>query len=365
LASAEYFDGTTAARRAVVVSLTERDLLVHDLAGNALAAWPIGQLRRIDQIDGVLRLTDGVGEARLALADAALIAALTARAPQLRPAKALSPRGLRTAAIIAACVVLALAGGLIALPRALDALVFASPRAWERPIGTAGMRQLVGSDGVCVGEAGRRALDRLLVRLAGRWASEIDLSVIVVDASTVNAFALPGGQLAILRGLIDQATTPEEVAAVLAHEIGHAIERHGMRKLARAYGLALVASLVSGGVVADIGASLIESTHSREFEREADSLAHDMLVEAGISTSGMADYFERQSNVRGMPGFVDLAYFRSHPTDRERADAARRRARSGSPALTSDEWRAVRTICEHTVSVRAALGLDNGGEGLP
>ena len=69
----------------------------------------------------------------------------------------------------------------------------------------------------CTGPEGRAALDAMLTRLSGGQALQYDLEVQVFDHKMVNAFAAPGGQIVVMRGLLDSATGPDAVASVLAH----------------------------------------------------------------------------------------------------------------------------------------------------
>ncbi len=75
------------------------------------------------------------------------------------------------------------------------------------------------------------------------------IRLIAVNSPQVNAFALPGGVIVVLRGQIEAATSPEELAGVLAHELGHVVARHAMVGAVSEYPVALTFSLLFGSVL--------------------------------------------------------------------------------------------------------------------
>ena len=108
--------------------------------------------------------------------------------------------------------------------------------------------------------------------------------------------AAPGGQIILTRGLVQTAGSPDEVAGVLAHELGHALELHPETGIVRAMGLAAATQLIfagSAGTVSNVGMVLTQLRYTRIAEREADAHAVRMLKGAGISAKGFGDFFER------------------------------------------------------------------------
>ena len=149
----------------------------------------------------------------------------------------------------------------------------------------------------CETPASRAALDRLTQRLTAAASDKpLDVRVVMLDWSLVNAFAVPGGQIILTRGLVQRAGSSDEVAGVLAHELGHAIELHPEAGLVRALGLSAAAQLVfagSTGTATNIGLLLTQLRYTRVAEREADAHALRILKGAGISAKGFGDFFER------------------------------------------------------------------------
>ncbi|MFH1202371.1 MAG: Maf family nucleotide pyrophosphatase [Candidatus Omnitrophota bacterium] len=141
----------------------------------------------------------------------------------------------------------------------------------------------------------------------------------VLDDKEVNAFALPGGFIYVNRGLIDEIKSDDELAAVLAHEIGHVVAKHSIKKLQAMMGYSVLAILaaqasspgLSQGV--DLAFLTILTGYSREDELLADRLAVKYTRLAGYNPSVMVDFLERlkEINQKKPPG--PKSYYRTHP----------------------------------------------------
>jgi beta-barrel assembly-enhancing protease len=213
------------------------------------------------------------------------------------------------------------------------------------------MKQVLGGGEatlVCSNPAGLAALDKLRQRMTAGQGLQYDLNIQVFDHPMVNAFAAPGGQLVILRGLLDEAGSAAEVAGVLAHEIGHVEARDPTRLAFRAVGSAGILSLVlgdatGGSLIAVMGDQLLSASYTREAEAAADAFAHRLLNATGIGTAGLAAFFESLDG-KG----IDLPeYLSSHPATPGRAAAAL--AADGQlhePALSDADWAALQAICD-------------------
>jgi beta-barrel assembly-enhancing protease len=165
---------------------------------------------------------------------------------------------------------------------------------------------------------------------------EFQYSFEVVNASDLNAFALPGGFSYVNRGLIEAAKNEGELAGVMAHEISHVALRHGTAQATKAqkyqYGaiggqvLGAILGGVLGGVVAQgsqigLGATFLK--FSRDYERQADLLGAQIMANAGYDPRDLANMFqtiERQSGGGG-PQWLS-----SHPNPGNRYEAINREA---------------------------------------
>ncbi len=191
----------------------------------------------------------------------------------------------------------------------------------------------------CDGGAGRAALTRLTARLLPAALPE-PMAVTVVDNPEINAIALPGGHVALYRGLLDQAVSADEIAAALAHEIEHIAFQHPNQNILRDSGPAVIARTLGSdaGEMADL---TVLKRGTKAAEAEADGGAIELLAAAEVSTQGAADFFARQAKANG------AGFNTSHPSDALRAERFAKAARSGiDPALKDADWQALKTICK-------------------
>ncbi|KQN25886.1 hypothetical protein ASE86_06750 [Sphingomonas sp. Leaf33] len=241
----------------------------------------------------------------------------------------------------AACAIVAV--GVVAIGLAAPAWVArAVPMAWERRLGDA----MVGDFGtrLCRAPAGRAALDGLVRRLS---PDTDDLQVSVTAVPVVNAAALPGGRIVIFEKLLTEARSADEVAGVLAHEIGHVHNRDVLAAMARQAGIGVVLASFTGDVGNTLG-TLIAARYSREAESAADAYAILTLGRARISPLPTARFFARLATIEDRMPQLAFGYLSSHPLSTERRRRFERAAathRDDRPALTAAEWTALRRIC--------------------
>jgi len=158
-----------------------------------------------------------------------------------------------------------------------------------------------------------------------------DFKFHVVKDESLNAFALPGGHIVLNTGLIMQAQRPEEILGVVAHEIAHVTQQHGIRNVLEGAGLYVILTSLFGdvtgiaAVLMNNSAFLLKQQFSREFEREADALAVQYLVEANIDPSGLHAFFARLQAMEEASGMNEitetLSILSTHPATSERMDA--------------------------------------------
>lgn len=123
------------------------------------------------------------------------------------------------------------------------------------------------------------------------------------DTKTVNAFALPGGQIFITQGLLNKLQDEAQLAGVLSHEMGHVIERHSAQQIAKrelgqtiVYGVGVGASSSQGGydpmVIASVVNEMIQLRYSRHDESQADIWGIKLMTEAGFNPRAMIQVME-------------------------------------------------------------------------
>lgn len=152
----------------------------------------------------------------------------------------------------------------------------------------------------------------------------------VFDAEAINAFALPGGNIGVYTGLLDVAVTPDQLAAVMGHEVAHVIAQHGNERVSQqfavAQGLELINALAGEtsatqktlmgllGVGAQVGVLL---PYSRLQESEADKLGLDYMARAGFDPSASVELWRNMAQASGEqpPQFLS-----THPSHGARID---------------------------------------------
>jgi len=170
------------------------------------------------------------------------------------------------------------------------------------------------------------------------------LEVHIVKLPVVNAVTLPGGRIVLFDGLVQAARSPDEVAGVIGHEIGHVRNRDVMESLLRQVGL----SVLLGGMQGDIGGytnALLAASYSRAAETRADAFAAQLLKDARIAPGPTADFFRRLGGKSDKAERM-FAYVASHPVSRDRAARfAKGASGATTPALDARQWQALRAMC--------------------
>jgi predicted Zn-dependent protease len=202
----------------------------------------------------------------------------------------------------------------------------------------------------CENPEGKAAFVKLvdMLRQAGDVDATADAAVISND--TANAIALPGGKIYVFEGLLAKAENVDELAGVIAHELGHVKNRDGLRGLIYTGGTSFLIGLLFGDVTgssAIIFASqeLFQASHSRDSERSADQTTIEVMRKLGRSPKPMGEFLLR---VTGKEKGKGLALISSHPLSEDRL--ARMSQQDASPTapplLSADEWAALKAICK-------------------
>jgi beta-barrel assembly-enhancing protease len=152
-----------------------------------------------------------------------------------------------------------------------------------------------------------------------------------VNSKQVNSFALPGGQVYIYRGVIEEADDEAQLAGVMAHEISHVALRHGTNQATRqemSSGLfGILGGMVGGGsvsaITSQLGGGVIAGSvlvkYTRASETQADILGTQILYDAGYDPRAMAQFFENAENDSKKKGRV-AALFADHPVPERRIE---------------------------------------------
>jgi Zn-dependent protease with chaperone function len=364
-----FTDGKTASSEDVNVRLTSRGVEIHRSASTEPLIWPYGALHVAEplnkhSIDALLTY-DFMTGATLFVPEGTFARRLAIEAPHLT---AKAQRWRHTMPWIwAACAVL-LISSLVWLADLQPSRAIARmlPDSAREILGRKTVESMSEGRRTCNAAAGLAALDQLVARLSKASGSDRPFKVIVVDWSLLNAFAAPGEQIVLTHGIISKAESADEIAGVLAHEMGHGIEMHPESGLVRAIGMMAAIDLLlggSGGTLANFGALLAQLSYTRDAERVADKHAVRTLREAKISSKGFARFFKRMQEIENeLPigkAITEINILRTHPLTEERRRAVEREPDYPStPALSAERWKALKDICKPPPAAPAELPKD-------
>jgi len=216
--------------------------------------------------------------------------------------------------------------------------------------------------------------DRLMVAAIARGELNPEINerfawrILLGRDRSVNAFALPGGYMGVLCGLISVVGSKDELASVLAHEMSHVTQRHISRLMANQSKTTplFLAGMVLGALAASKnpqaanamitgGAALQAQTQlnfSRAMEREADRVGYQVMTQAGFDGRGFAGMFEKLQQASGFNDSGGYPYLRSHPLNSERiADMRSRMPLTGGAAARTP----VGSIEDAMISARSRI----------
>ena len=211
------------------------------------------------------------------------------------------------------------------------------------------------------------------MRIASLAPRRLPYRFYVVNSSTQNAFALPGGPVFVTRGLLLMIENESELAAVLGHELGHTNRRHHARYLEKVLGLSLIlrvtSALIGDGSLssqlliqaANIGASLLALKFSRDQEREADAFGVEIVSKAGYDPRGFIGLFEKFRKVQKER---PPAWLSTHPLPEERVrnvSSMVHRLRKPNMRVDSERFRRVK---EKLLKTKGSFDLYEEGKRL-
>jgi Zn-dependent protease with chaperone function len=348
--AATFFNGRSNRKRSSTLSLATAGLeIVED--GVLVDVWPYASMRRADGPRELLRLRSvtALPLSRVEVADPALQAAIAARCLSLDLGEARQTWRIIGWSLGAVTSIVLL--GVFVVPIVADRLVPFVPQAFERRLGEAVDKQAEAIFGGkrCSGAAGQEAFSSLVDKIKRAGGVDIELNAAVLASRTPNAFALPGSGVFLLDGLIQKAEAPDEIAGVLAHELGHVKHRDHLRQLIQTGGTSFLFGLLFGdvsgaGAVVFASRTLLNASYSREAEQNADDFAVDVMHKLGRSPKPMGDLLLRVTGAQANKNYTILA---SHPMTEARREAMIEgdRPSTGAELLSPAQWQALKTMC--------------------
>ncbi|WP_445370747.1 M48 family metallopeptidase [Methylomonas sp. HW2-6] len=233
-------------------------------------------------------------------------------------------------------------GGYAALHYAAPLIADLIPYEWEQKIGEVAFEHYQTGKRTIADQTVTDGVNAIVNRIDQFDGAEIAYQVAVVDADMINAFAFPGGYVVVTTGLIENADNPEQVAGVLAHELTHVLQRHGMRKLVRQAGMGVLIGIVFGDVsvlsqLIELSSQLDSLSFDRDQERRADDGAIEIMTAAGLSPQNLAAFFKKIQTADTLNGSIPVL-LQTHPLTEERIQRVTAAAEPAQPFLFEMDW---------------------------
>jgi beta-barrel assembly-enhancing protease len=357
--SATYFDGESARNRTVDVNEDGINLTFSGI-DTPYTSWSIKGLHAIDAPASgqPYRLThEDKSGARLIIRNDTFIKTLVSRSSHLK-----GGYSGRDIAHIFGWTIGGLAAvfglGYVAMVLLPDKVAHVLPETWRDRVGSQMESAMAEGAKQCHSTAGDAALSTMISNLAQGQPDLPAISVHIYDIPILNAFAVSGGKIIMTREILAKADGPDEIAGVLAHEIGHVAHRHPEAQLVRLTGMQVLGSVFTGSNGGDMTtniaflATILKFT--REAEAEADTYARDTLVKSSIDPLGLKRFFEKIQKLEGGSGDKSSAFsklggiFSTHPGTEDRMKLIEPLPAGvvAKPSLTNEQWLALKDICK-------------------
>ncbi|MBO6562341.1 MAG: M48 family metallopeptidase [Nisaea sp.] len=291
-------------------------------------------------------------DSRLIIEEAWAVEAIGRQAPQLLERGRERWRHTGIAAGLSLGVLTLIAGLYFFVPPVTDRLARAMPWSFEavdRPE-LDKLALMIGKR--CAAEEPNRILRGLVEDLLKTAAFPHPITVDVTSSKMVNALTFAGGRIVLLRGLIDKARSPNELAAVIGHEIGHVVHRDHTERWMRENALSAASVLLFGfDGTNTIGQTVFETglslSYSRGSEQDADRYALRLLNRLDLDPAGGAEFFERMRGKGDLSGLLP-GYLSTHPDSDGRAVFFREQGTGTKQALSPEDWLILKRICDKT-----------------
>jgi predicted Zn-dependent protease len=363
-----FYDGETADPKSVTCLIRGNAfagfLEVKDVVlDHKIAYWPLDSLVPVPARKGELHLssTSAPAGARLIFREQKIAERVHQKLPMLsRFHRRRRARQFRTITLASAALASVVGAYLFGVPLLAGRIVMLIPPETETGFGEkivvqmASALQEQGGLQLCdpnPDSVANQAIQRFAREAVAGTGTPFEVNIAVAANSIPNAFALPGGQAFYFKGLLIQTQTADEFAGVMAHEIGHVVNRDGMKQLVASAGTGLLVGFVLGditgiSIAAGLGTALIETSFSREAERKADEFAFGVAQRLSFDPTGLADLLGRiaddDANSRA------FALLSTHPLTQERRAALENMGPvdiAVSPAFSQTEWQAIKNMC--------------------
>ncbi|MGD9592710.1 MAG: M48 family metallopeptidase [Candidatus Berkiella sp.] len=349
-----FFDGKSLKPLDVTVEIQDKQLLIKVAMSDIIYQWHYDRLQVMepphDNRDIVLGYKDQLG-ARLIVKERQHYDQIIKKIPSKHVKLSSVNHPWHKLMVVAISCSVLLVILLFGIPIGAPFIAQIVPQKWDDKLGQYVIKAMSDTGQECVAQSGEKALKQMVKRLSKGSNVSFDVKVVKSTKDNINAFAVPGNHLIIFSGLLDFAQSPDEVAGVLAHEMGHAIEHHPTQGLIRTMGINIVVAS-SIGSSADYLTQLFHLKFSREDESRADDIAVMLLKKANVSTKGFSQFFERFAKENELLSEHEevLEYISSHPGMKQRMQRIKSIGNQSTttPSLTTKEWQDLKNICNKT-----------------
>jgi Zn-dependent protease with chaperone function len=327
---ARYYDTRSTRSTTVTLALDDRGWLVSEPA--AFSPFPLASARIASRIGNTPRVISLPNGAALETDDHQAVddwCRRLGRKPGI--AHELERRPMVAVVALIAVYALMVAGGVWGIPWAASHLAHAMPESVVARVGS-GSLELLDYSLLRPSELDEKTQDFVHASFAqlppdGAGAINYRVALRTSDALGANAFAMPDGTIVLTDQFVELAETDGQVIAVLLHEIGHVVHRHGLQRVVAHAGLASLTVAVfgdiaaAGNLVVALPNVLLASAYSRDMEAEADAYALRRMDELGIDRHHFSDILELLSGQTGETESTNTVFNRytsSHPATVER-----------------------------------------------
>lgn len=331
-----WFDGRSSRARQARLDLAAPGVLRIEAADGEAVEWPLAEVSLSPRLGSTPRILRRSGHGQVECADEPLLAEWF-RMPSSRVEAFADWLERRRPAIAGAALFTVLATVVFirfGLPWLALEVAGRMPTAVERHVSdqVVALLERAHLEPTALSTPRQRELQLAFARLvsAEPRAEQMRLELVAAPGIGPNAFALPDGRIFVTDALVEMAGSDEELLAVLAHEAGHHVHRHGMRQALESSSVFLLAGVLFGDVsgsslAVSIPAVLLSNGFSRGHEREADTYAFGLLKRHGRSPKAFANVMRRLAK-KHPPGMEKgpVGYLSTHPPSPERIQAAER-----------------------------------------
>lgn len=360
-----YTDGRTSKIREVDVRISDGTVTLYESAAgpnsDPLAQWSHGDIKVChdwsNKVGGSFEHKDEYG-ATLALTDKATFDAICKK---IKEGDRATYRVAANPVTILALLVLTVGIVVIIFPlmaRWTENIAYLVPRSLETKISGIALESIGEEFTECKDDAAHQALEKIVSHLMDAQKNEKGAlkkmpEIHLYKTSMVNAFALPGDHMAVLTGFLKDSTSENEVAGVLAHEMGHIYNKDPMKYLVQSQEMRMLAGMMGSSGYSEIAsatATLSTLRYSRDKERAADEFAKRILPKGGYTAEGLASFLsraEKQSPELAQSIQKNLSFLSTHPETAERLRNLEDGTKNKEPVkiLTGSEWQALKSAC--------------------